>query len=162
MYVPDACLLSGLAECFGLSAVSVRVLFMANRNTGVGLIKGHTALFRLPQLRAVVAEAPATRSTHEHGSVGRRPFAAREDSGKTKSSTQEFPQCPGEDLHAHAATQFIEAVEARWAARGLLVVANGGTPAATLRPGQSWTSTYQCFHRYQLAAEITIAGKSPA
>ena len=56
--------------------------------------------------------------------------AAREDSGSTKSKSQEFPQCPGEDVHAHAATQYVEAVEARWAARGLLVVANGGTPAA--------------------------------
>ena len=54
----------------------------------------------------------------------------RETSGSTKTTPQEFPQCPGEDLHAHAATQFVEAVEARWAARGLLVVANGGKPAA--------------------------------
>ena len=55
---------------------------------------------------------------------------ATEASKSTKSTPLDFPQCPGEDVHAHAATQFLEAVEARWAARGLLVVANGGSPAA--------------------------------
>ena len=57
-------------------------------------------------------------------------FAASEASGMSKTTPQDFPQCPGDDVHAHAATVYIEGVEARWAARGLLVVANGGTPAA--------------------------------
>ena len=46
------------------------------------------------------------------------------------SSHIAFPQFPGENVHAHAATQYKEAAEARFAARNLLVVANGGTPAA--------------------------------
>ena len=46
------------------------------------------------------------------------------------SSLNAFPQFPGENVHAHAATQYKEAAEARFAARNLLVVANGGTPAA--------------------------------
>ena len=39
-----------------------------------------------------------------------------------------FPQYPGEDVHAHAATQFIEAAEARFAGDNLLAAANGGVP----------------------------------
>ena len=39
-----------------------------------------------------------------------------------------FPQYPGEDCLAHAATQFIEAAEARLATRSLLSVAQGDEP----------------------------------
>jgi len=46
------------------------------------------------------------------------------------STSQDFPQYPGDDVHAHAAKQYQEAVEARWAKRGLLATANGGYPAA--------------------------------
>ena len=35
-----------------------------------------------------------------------------------------------EDVHAHAATQYKEAMDARLAGRGLLAVANGGYPNA--------------------------------
>ena len=48
----------------------------------------------------------------------------------TLSTSQDFPQYPGDDVHAHAAKQYQEAVEARWAKRGLLATANGGYPAA--------------------------------
>ena len=50
-------------------------------------------------------------------------------SKSTLSNKDDIPQYPGEDVHAHAATQYREAVEARLATRGLLVVANGGMPA---------------------------------
>ena len=47
-----------------------------------------------------------------------------DDSTKTLS-TQSFPQRPGEEPHAHAATQYKEAAEARLAEKGLLAVAQG-------------------------------------
>ena len=40
-------------------------------------------------------------------------------------STQLFPQHPGEEPHAHSATQYKEAAEARLAEKGLLAVAQG-------------------------------------
>ena len=85
----------------------------------------------LPQPRAVVAEALATRSAVQMNTAQFAGVANREASGISKPTPQEFPQCPGEDVHAHAATQYVEQAEARWAARGLLVVANGGRPAAS-------------------------------
>ena len=48
----------------------------------------------------------------------------------TLSNFADIPQYPGEDVHAHAATQYKEAMDARLAGRGLLVVANGGQPNA--------------------------------
>ena len=42
----------------------------------------------------------------------------------------DFPQFPGEDFLAHAATQFQEQAEARLANRGLLAVAEGHPPTA--------------------------------
>ena len=54
----------------------------------------------------------------------------RKDTLSGLSSHIAFPQFPGENVHAHAATQYKEAAKARFAARNLLVVANGGTPAA--------------------------------
>ena len=92
---------------------------------------------RYRSLRAVVAEALATRSFAQMNTAQLAGVASQEASGKAKQSPQEFPQCPGEDVHAHAATQFLEAVEARWAARGLLVVANGGSPSMEQRIRES-------------------------
>ena len=45
-------------------------------------------------------------------------------------ATSAFPQFPGPDPLAHAATQFIEVAEARLADRGLLAVAQGHLPPA--------------------------------
>ena len=54
----------------------------------------------------------------------------RENTLSGLSSHDAFPQFPGENVQSHAATQYKEAAEARFAARNLLVVANGGKPAA--------------------------------
>ena len=56
--------------------------------------------------------------------------ATHSTSGSTHSTSQSIPQCPGEDIHAHAATQYLDAIQARWAARGLQSVADGGDPSA--------------------------------
>ena len=40
----------------------------------------------------------------------------------------EFPQFPGEDFLAHAATLYLEQADARLAGRGLLAVAQGHAP----------------------------------
>ena len=45
----------------------------------------------------------------------------------------EFPQFPGEDFLAHAATLYLEQAEARLAGRGLLAVAQGHPPANVQR-----------------------------
>ena len=121
MYVPNAC-----------PALVVRPIGQPSSDCSTFLVYGNQrSRYTLPQcLRAVVVEALATRSAFSMSTDHFAGVASRESSGIAKQTPQEFPQCPGEDLHAHAATQFIEAVEVRWAARGLLAVANGGRPAA--------------------------------
>ena len=49
------------------------------------------------------------------------------------SSTVKIPQIPGQDVHAHAAEQYIEQVETRFTSHHLLVVAEGGEVPATLK-----------------------------
>ena len=128
LYVPKACECFGIWPCVWLGRPSGCVLCVLLDNTGI-FGQSVPRVIVLPQLRAVVAEALVTRSVPMN-TAQLAGVASRETSGSAKQSPQEFPQCPGEDLHAHAATQFVEAVEARWAARGLLVVADGGKPAA--------------------------------
>ncbi|KAL1524300.1 hypothetical protein AB1Y20_019203 [Prymnesium parvum] len=47
----------------------------------------------------------------------------------------QFPPFPGENPLQHEAQIWLEIAEARLASAGLLVVANGGTPAAARRRG---------------------------
>ena len=61
---------------------------------------------------------------HGYSAVG----GANDSSTTRDHDAQDFPKFPGEEFHAHAASQYKEQAEARLAAHQLLAVAQGDMP----------------------------------